>query len=138
MVYVVLTQPYSYKSGVWTSNTIACILMSCLRAHTTHTEALRQGTSVYCYKEYFLVYTNPTKTQIPVENNSALIIIIHVAGVATKISHQGEPPGYCPGFFPGYFPRYFLCARCTARWSVYKTFEGVTLPYIRPRSKEYQ
>ena len=46
IVYVVLTQPYSYNPGVWTSKTMACILISCLRVHTTGAEALIFVTAV--------------------------------------------------------------------------------------------
>ena len=34
------------EASVWTSKTIACILISCLHAHTTHTEALIFVTAV--------------------------------------------------------------------------------------------
>ena len=40
MVYVVLTQPYAHARGVWPSYTMACILMSFLRAHTLSAVAL--------------------------------------------------------------------------------------------------
>ena len=40
MVHAVLTQPYTHARGVWPSYTMACILMSFLRAHTLSAVAL--------------------------------------------------------------------------------------------------
>ena len=40
VVYAVLTQPYTHARGVWPSYTMACILMSFLRAHTLCAVAL--------------------------------------------------------------------------------------------------